>query len=66
MDKFWQLVQDSVIVQGLVTLSLTGSVIYLAVAGRPVPDLLGSATLLSLGYYFGSKSQQVITRYKGR
>jgi biotin transporter BioY len=60
-DRLLDLVAQSVIVQALVTLSLVGAVIYCTVAGRPVPDSLQSAMMLALGFYFGSKSQQIIT-----
>jgi len=57
MSKFWQLLEESVIVQALVTLALTGSVVYLTVSGQAVPDSLLNLTLVALGYYFGSKTQ---------
>lgn len=49
------LVERSVIVQGIVTLGLVGTVIYLAVCSRPIPELLSQLSLLVLGFYFGSK-----------
>lgn len=57
MATFWKLLEQSVIVQALVTLALTASVVYLAVTSQPVPEALQSLTLISLGYYFGSKTQ---------
>jgi len=64
MEKFWDLVAQSVIVQGLVTLSLVGACIYLAIVGQPIPELITNATMLALGFYFGSKSQQAIAAYR--
>jgi len=64
MATFWKLLQESVIIQGTLTLALAGAVIYLSVVGQPVPDLLSSAFLLAIGFYFGSKSQQVINANK--
>jgi len=64
MDQFWTLLKESVIVQGVLTLSLAGAVIYLACVQQPIPDLLSSAFLLAIGFYFGSKSQQVINANK--
>jgi hypothetical protein len=61
MSTFWKLLQESVIVQGLVTLILVGGVVYLVCVGREVPELLSTCTMLVLGYYFGSKTQQIIT-----
>lgn len=62
MDKFWELMEESVIVQGIVTVFLLGVVGYLVCTGQPVPDNLNSALMLVLGFYFGSKSQQSITK----
>lgn len=61
MDRFLDLLAQSVIVQGTVTLVLVGAVCYLAVTGQDVPETLQSATMLALGFYFGSKSQQSLT-----
>lgn len=55
MSKFWQLLEDSVITQAMVTLALVGAVIYLVVAGQPIPEALFGLTSLALGFYFGSK-----------
>lgn len=64
MEKFWDLLKESVIVQGVLTLALAGAVIYLCVIGQSVPDLLANAFLLVIGFYFGSKVQQAISRSK--
>jgi len=55
LSKVLDLVERSVIVQGIVTLGLVGSDIYLAIASKPIPELLSQTTLLVLGFYFGSK-----------
>ena len=55
MDKFWDLLKESVILQAVLTLGIWGVVIYLVVVGRIVPDILMSAANLVLGFYFGSK-----------
>lgn len=57
MTKFWELLQESVIVQSLVTLSLTFAVIYLTITGQSVPDALLGLSSMALGYYFGAKAQ---------
>lgn len=62
MDKFLDLLRESVIVQGTVTLALVGTICYLAVAGREIPEYLVAASGLALGYFFGSKTQQRIER----
>lgn len=66
MTKFWQLLQDSVITQAAITLCLIITVCYLEITGRPVSDLLGMALMAVLGFYFGSKSQQVLNRAQAR
>ena len=55
---FMELLQDSVIVQSLVTLILIGVDAYLAVIDMPIPDSLINATMLVLGFWFGSKMNQ--------
>ncbi len=57
MTKFWELLEQSVVVQALVTLALVGAVVFLTVTGQEVPDALLNLTLIALGYYFGSKAQ---------
>ena len=56
MAKFWELLEESVLMQGIMTVGLLGTIIYLVVQGRPVPDILTNGFLLILGFYFGSKS----------
>jgi hypothetical protein len=63
MSKFWDLLSQSVIVQGVVTIALVGACIYLSVIGQEIPEVLTNATMLALGFYFGSKSQQTINAY---
>lgn len=62
MDRFWKLFEESVIVQALITLALVTVVCYLFATGRPIPELLSSALMLVLGFYFGSKTQQTIDK----
>ena len=57
MSKFWELLQESVIVQGVVTVALVGTLCAMFLMGRVVPDLLMQITLLVLGFWFGAKSQ---------
>jgi len=66
MAKFWELFQESVIVQAAITLALVLTVCYLVATGQEVPELLSTALMLVLGFYFGSKAQQQITKFAGR
>lgn len=62
MNRFWELVKSSVIVQGLVTLVLVLTTCYLYATSQPVPESLLSLDGLVIGFFFGSKAQQVATR----
>jgi hypothetical protein len=62
MDTFWKLLQESVIVQALITLVLVIAVAYLSITQQPVPDLLSTSLMLVLGFYFGQKTQQQVYR----
>lgn len=65
MEKFWQLLSESVIVQATVTLVLVLACVYMTATGREIPQFLEGATLLCLGYYFGSKTQQTLSKRGG-
>ena len=62
MDKFWELLEQSTIVSGLVTLSLVGCCIYLWCTQQPVPDLLATALMTILGFFFGAKMQKAAAK----
>lgn len=57
MAKFWELLEESVLIQAIIALSLLGAIIYLVIIQAPVPDILVNGFLLVLGFYFGSKAQ---------
>jgi len=63
MDRFWDLLQQSVIVQGLVTLALVGVTVYLYVTGQPIPDTLLNFDYLVLGFFFSSKIVAAVWRW---
>jgi hypothetical protein len=60
-----ELLRESVLVQAILALLLAGSIVFLVVTGQEIPEILLSAFWVVLGYYFGSKVQQVIDRYGG-
>ncbi len=62
MGKFWELVKESVIVQGTVTLIMVGTICYMYANGLEVPGGLEIAFGTILGFYFGSKVQNTIQR----
>ncbi|GAH84051.1 unnamed protein product [marine sediment metagenome] len=60
MAKFWDLVERSVIVQSLLPLAFGAAVIYLSVAGRPVPELLAHLTWACVSFWMGTKIQHAV------
>jgi hypothetical protein len=58
MAKFWELLEESVLVSGTIALSCVGSVVYLACSGKPIPDILVNITMIVVGFFFGGKVQQ--------
>lgn len=61
-EKFIELLRDSTIIQGGITLLCVGAIVYLWVTGKTVNDQLIDIVLLIIGYYFGSKTQQRIIK----
>lgn len=61
-ETFVDLLKSSTLIQGTIALVATGTVAYLYIVGRPVPDTLVSLTMLIVGYYFGGKTQQAIEK----
>lgn len=56
MDTFVDLLKDSTIVQGVITLACVGVTCYLWATGQPVPQELWTTTGVILGYFFGAKT----------
>lgn len=56
MDKFWALLEQSVIVQGALALGFGGTVCGMYLTGKPVPQELITLMALILGYFFGAKN----------
>lgn len=57
--SFWKAFEESLIIQGILTLALTGAIIYMAVAGREIPDFLSVAFGTVIGYFFANKTHKV-------
>lgn len=55
MDRFWDLLQRSVIVSGILALVVWGAIIYLAVVQQPVPDILYYGGITVIAFFFGNK-----------
>lgn len=60
MRRFWDMVRDSTIVQGAITLAVVGVTCYLWATGQPIPQDLWTADSIILGFFFGAKVQQAI------
>ena len=58
MDKFWELLGQSVIFQGLLVTGLAGVACYLWATGQPVPEMLSNLLMVIVGFFFGAKVQQ--------
>ena len=55
MKKFWELFEQSIITQAVVTLVLVVTVAIMFIKGQPIPELLQALVTLVLGFWFGSK-----------
>lgn len=62
MEKLWDLLGTSVLVQAAITLVLLITICYMYISGMEVPDTLNAAFMAILGFYFGSKVQNTIQR----
>ncbi len=57
MKTFWQLMRESTIIQGLMTLSSWFVVLYLCLTQQPVPEILIGVTGVLTGFWFKSKQE---------
>jgi len=64
MDKFWQLFEESVVIQASIALAMTITVCAMVIMGKELPDLMTNALMLVLGFYFGSKSEQRVRAWQ--
>ena len=55
MDTFWRLFAKSMILSGFIVVVTVSTLCYLAVANRPIPDVLVNITLTVVAFFFGSK-----------
>lgn len=59
---FWELLKESVIIQGLVTLLFTIAIVAMLLLRMPVPTELWAAYGVVLGYWFGTKNTYVASK----
>ena len=62
MTKFWELFEQSVIIQGILAIAFSGAIIYLYCTGKEVPQELVALVSLILGYFFGAKTMHAEVR----
>jgi len=53
--KLLELLQSSVIISGALALGIAGAIVYLAVTGQPIPDVLATAFATIIGFFFGAR-----------
>lgn len=56
MSKFWSLIEDSVIFQGLLLLMVFGTICYLVVTAQEVPKEMWGFGGVVIGFFFGGKA----------
>lgn len=63
MDKFWEYFGQSLILQGILTVMVVGTVCYLYITTLGCPDGLLAVAGIIVGYFFKAKgSTQIIER----
>lgn len=55
MDKFYELLKDSVLIQAIMALTCLATMVYMAVMGLEIPAVFNDAFWVILGFYFGGK-----------
>ena len=55
MQKFWELFEQSIITQAVITMVLIFTVCTMFIMGKPIPSELSQLTVLVVGFWFGSK-----------
>ena len=60
MATFWELVRESIICQSILTLGYGGVCLYMALAGKPIPDDISQGLWVILGFWFGTKVQHSV------
>ena len=60
MDRFWDLLERSVIIQGALTLAFAGTVCAMTLMSKPVSQEIWTALAVILGFWFGSKVQNEV------
>jgi len=62
MNRFWDLLEQSVIVQGVLALLFSATIAYMYITGKPVPQELVALVSAIIGYFFGAKTMKAEER----
>ena len=58
MDKFWEALNSSILISGMLALGCLAIIGYLAVTGQEIPDVIAQAFLAIIGFFFGARTAQ--------
>lgn len=56
MDKFWSLLEESVIFQGILVLMFGAAYTYMLVTSQPIPADFSQLMGVIVGFFFGGKA----------
>lgn len=59
MKWFWEQFAQSNIISGLLSLGIWGAIVYLAIVGLPIPDILYVGGTTVIAFFFGTKQGKV-------
>lgn len=63
MDKFWELLERSTLISGVIAVGMIGTACYCVVSRTPVPDYFTLPLGVIIGYFFSAKASNA---YKNR
>jgi hypothetical protein len=61
MNKLLELFEESIILQGFITMAFVGTYCYMTIVGQEISDGLDMLTRAVLMFWFGTKSQAAVT-----
>jgi hypothetical protein len=56
VSKFWDLFATSTILSGFIVVLCIGALCYLAIVGKPIPEVLVNICLIVVSFFFGTKA----------
>jgi len=66
MANFWDMLERSIIVQSLITLTLVGVSCYMYVSGRQVSEGLQTLTYTVVAFWMGTKVEHAVVNARRR